>query len=183
MNRPFSPVFDIFTKFVLATTCGIVSLGLIPNAAHAEMFLRDRAEGWALNVWKKNPIKIDGFPRVDVYQRNDKDAEQQWDRLQGKWGTMWRLSGTNWCLNAHYLSNGANINVWNCNENDPDQNWSWVEYDYKYQPSFGLQRTLPDSNGRYFCLNASDLRNNAPVTLQQCNQNQVTQRWKTPSRL
>lgn len=179
----------IFQRGLTATVLSIFSLGLVPNLANAEMFLLDRTnpeKGWALNVWRDNPNKFDGYPPVDVFRTDTNDVEQIWDRLSGQWGGLWKArgtgSGTNYpamCINAHYLWNGANVNIYPCNANDPDQNWTIVSYDSDYQPSFGIRRTLPDSNGRYYCLSASNLTNGRWVSLKVCNQNDVTQRWKT----
>ncbi|MBD2666197.1 RICIN domain-containing protein [Richelia sinica] len=72
--------------------------------------------------------RIDGTPRMSIFQRNDNDPDQQFDRLSGnRGGILLRHRTTGQCLNAHYLENGREINVWNCDANDPDQNWNLVD--------------------------------------------------------
>ncbi|HEY9653422.1 MAG TPA: CHAP domain-containing protein, partial [Coleofasciculaceae cyanobacterium] len=68
--------------------------------------------------------RIDGFPIMSSWRRNDSDPDQQFERLQGNrvQDKLLKHKSTGACLNAHYLYNGAQMNVWRpCSASDPDQ--------------------------------------------------------------
>ena len=154
--------------FTLATAA-ISSLVIGTSAAQAvETFSVDNV---ALNTnWYFR--RIDGNPRMSVYTRNDNDRDQQFDRLRGnRGGILLRHRSTGRCLNAHYLWNGAEINVWPCNPNDPDQNWNLVPV--------SDNRLLIKRTGTNLCVDTPNRSNEGKVHLWTCNGNNPNQRWRS----
>lgn len=140
----------------------------------AETFSVDsNTGGMALNT-NNQFRKIDGQPRIAVWQRNDGDQDQQFDRLNGnRGGTLLKQRSTGKCLNAHYLFNGAELNVWNCDANDPDQNFTIADLGGSYNQ---IKRT-----GTNLCVDSPDRANGGKVHLWDCNPSNPNQRWKSSS--
>lgn len=139
-----------------------------PKAKAAETFSIDSK---ALNTnW--NFRRIDGNPRMSIYQRRDDDRDQQFDRLRGnRGGILLKHGSTGRCLNAHYLNNGAEINVWNCDGNDPDQNWNLIDV--------GRGQILIQRTGTNLCIDTPTRNNEGKVHLWACDGNNGNQRWQS----
>jgi len=163
------PKFAVSTGFLALA----ISIGVSASQAQAsETFSVDStAGGMALNT-NNQFRKIDGQPRISVWQRSDNDPDQQFDRLPGnRGGVLLKHRSTGNCLNAHYLSNDAGLNVWGCNANDPDQNFTLTDLGGKYNE---IRRT-----GTHFCVDSPERTNGGKVRMWQCNASHPNQRWKT----
>ena len=155
-------------KFLVALgTAAVSSLVIGTSAVQAvETFSIDNV---ALNT-NFNFRLIDGNPRMSIYQRNDNDPDQQFDRLSGnRGGILLKHRSTGRCLNAHYLSNGAEINVWPCDPNDPDQKWNLE--------GVSGGRILIKRTGTNLCVDTPTRSNTGKVHLWTCDGNQPNQRW------
>ncbi|MDY6784955.1 MAG: CHAP domain-containing protein [Cyanobacteriota bacterium] len=157
-------------KFWIAlATAAASSLAVVTPAVQAtEIFSVDNV---ALNTnWYFR--RIDGNPRMSIYTKNTNDPDQQFDRLRGnRGGILLKQRSTGRCLNAHYLRNGAEINVWPCNANDPDQNWNLI-------PVSG-GRMLIKRTGTNLCVDTPTRNNVGKVHLWGCNSNNPNQRWQS----
>jgi len=156
---------------ITAIAIASVSLAFTAQAAQAAETFQVNG-GYALNT--NNSFRlIDGTPRMSLYQHNINDPDQQFDRLSGSSSNsiLLRHGSTGKCLNAHYLSNNAEMNVWNCNASDPDQNWNLVNL-----PSgeFLIRR-----NGTNFCVDSPTRTNTGRIHLITCDANNANQRWKS----
>lgn len=152
----------------LASTLAVASLLTVGAlAARAtEIFSIDNI---ALNTnWYFR--RIDGNPRMSIYTKNTNDPDQQFDRLGGnRGGFLLKHRSTGRCLNAHYLRNGAEINVWPCDPNDLDQNWNLIDA--------GSGRRLIKRTGTNLCVDTPTRNNEGKVHLWDCNSNNPNQRW------
>lgn len=158
--RNFLALSAASISFMTITTAGIAQ-------AWETFFVQ---ENLALNT-NNNFRRIDGNPRMSIYQRNDNDADQQFERLSGnKGGLLLKHRSTGKCLNAHYLDNGKEINVWPCDANDPDQNWNLVDVGGGYNL---IKRT-----GTNLCVDTPTRNNEGKVHLWTCDGNNGNQRWK-----
>ncbi len=111
----------------IAVTFCTLFFGVV--SANAVSFVLKDGSNKAINVWlgSNAQYKFDGTQRAFVLQYNPNDKEQRFDQLPGnRGGYLYRVEGTNLCLNNRYNQNGAAINVWNCDANDPDQNWRQI---------------------------------------------------------
>ena len=156
---------------ITAIAIASVSIAFTAQAAQAAETFQVNG-GYALNT--NNSFRlIDGTPRMSLYQHNINDPDQQFDRLSGSSSNsiLLRHGSTGKCLNAHYLSNNAEMNVWNCNASDPDQNWNLVNL-----PSgeFLIRR-----NGTDFCVDSPTRTNTGRIHLITCDANNANQRWKS----
>ncbi len=116
--------------------------------------------------------RFDGEPRMSIFQRNDNDPDQQFDRLNGNLGgTLLKHRTTGKCLNAHYLSNGAEINVWGCNGSDPDQNWDMLHQ--------GNGVNLIQRRGTNLCVDSPTRNDVGKVHLWTCDANNANQRFQS----
>ena len=117
--------------------------------------------------------KIDGEPRMSIFQRNDSDPDQQFDRVSGSLGggTWLKQRTTGKCLNAHYLYNGAEINVWGCNGSDPDQAWDMLPQ--------GNGINLIRRRGTNFCVDSPTRTDAGKVHLWTCDANNPNQRFQS----
>ncbi|MEH2155236.1 RICIN domain-containing protein [Nostoc sp.] len=144
------------------------SVGSVSAQAAETFFVQ---EGVALNT-NNNFGRIDGTPRMSIYRRNDNDPDQQFDRLPGnRGGILLKHRSTGKCLNAHYLTNGSQINVWSCDANDPDQNWNIV--------GVGNNFNLIKRTGTNLCIDTPTRDNQGKVYLWNCDGNNGNQRWKS----
>jgi surface antigen len=156
-------------KFLVVLGTAAVSSLVIGTSAvqAAETFSVDNV---ALNT-NLNFRLIDGNPRMSIYQRNDNDPDQQFDRLPGnRGGILLKHRSTGRCLNAHYLFNGAEINVWSCDPNDPDQNWNLE--------GVSDGRILIKRTGTNLCVDTPTRSNTGKVHLWTCDANNSNQRWR-----
>ena len=156
---------------ITAIAIASVSIAFTAQAAQAAETFQVNG-GYALNT--NNTFRlIDGTPRMSLYQHNINDPDQQFDRLSGSSSNsiLLRHGSTGKCLNAHYLSNNAEMNVWNCNASDPDQNWNLVNL-----PSgeFLIRR-----NGTNFCVDSPTRTNTGRIHLITCDANNANQRWRS----
>lgn len=156
---------------ITASAIASVSIAFTAQAARAAETFQVNG-GYALNTNHSFRL-IDGTPRMSLYQHNINDPDQQFDRLSGSSSNsiLLRHSSTGKCLNAHYLSNNAEMNVWNCNASDPDQNWNLVNL-----PSgeFLIRR-----NGTNFCVDSPTRTNTGRIHLITCDANNANQRWRS----
>jgi len=162
-----------FQKFQKITAIAIasVSIAFTAQAARAAETFQVNG-GYALNT--NNSFRlIDGTPRMSLYQHNINDADQQFDRLSGSSSNsiLLRHGSTGKCLNAHYLSNNAEINVWNCKASDPDQNWNLV--------SLSSGEFLIRRHETEFCVDSPTRTNAGRIHLIKCNPNNANQRWRS----
>jgi hypothetical protein len=121
-------LFGILLKASSLLT-GICVLSSATPAMAAVSFVLKDGSNKAVNVWlgSNAAYRFEGYPRAFVMPYNSSDPEQRFDALTGsRGGTLYRVQGTNLCLNNHYINNGSPINVWTCNANDPDQNWRLI---------------------------------------------------------
>jgi len=155
---------------IAAIAIATVSLVATAQAAQASETFQVNG-GYALNT--NNSFRlIDGNPRMSLYQHNINDPDQQFDRLPGNLGgTLLRHRSTGKCLNAHYLSNNAEINVWPCKASDPDQNWNLL--------SLPSGEFLIRRNGTNFCVDSPTRTNTGRVHLITCDANNANQRWRS----
>ncbi|MFB8788414.1 MAG: ricin-type beta-trefoil lectin domain protein [Potamolinea sp.] len=154
--------------FALATAA-VSSLVIGTSAAQAvETFSIDNI---ALNTNSSFRL-INGHPRMSIFKRNDSDPDQQFDRMSGnRGGTLLKHRSTGKCLNAHYVSSGAEINVWPCDPNDPDQNWNL--------DSVSDGRILIKRTGTNLCVDTPTRNNLGNVILWGCDGNNPNQRWRS----
>ena len=148
----------------------LVLLALLgANPAFAENFVLDGNK--ALNT-NNNFSKINGNPRMSVWDFSPNDPEQQFTIVQNKIGGK-RLvhRSTGKCLNAYLPKNGSDVNVWGCSDSDPDQSFDINSVGNDY---FQIQR-----RGTTLCLdNPSPRTNGGRVVLWNCDRNNSNQRFK-----
>jgi hypothetical protein len=162
----------MLNKFLVALGTAAVS-SLVIGTSGVQAVETFSVDSVALNT-NFNFRLIDGNPRMSIYQRNDNDPDQQFDRLSGnRGGILLKHRSTGRCLNAHYLSNGAEINVWPCDPNDPDQNWN-IE-------GVSNGRILIKRTGTNLCVDTPTRSNTGKVHLWTCDANQPNQRWLSSS--
>ncbi len=153
-------------KILAVSSAAFATLVMGAVVAQAETFSVDNV---ALNT-NNNFRLIDGNPRMSIWSRNDNDSDQQFDRLAGnRGGTLLKHRSTGKCLNAHYLSEGAEINVWSCDGNDPDQNWNLI--------NVSNGRMLLQRTGTNLCIDTPTRDNGGKVHLWTCDSNNGNQRW------
>lgn len=141
-----------------AATVAIVGVSIGNSAALAENFVVDGNK--ALNT-NNNFGKVDGQPRMSIFDFNSNDPDQQFDRIQGsRGGTLLKHRSTGKCLNAHYLTNGGLVNVWSCNAADPDQNFNITSPGSGYSQ---IQRT-----GTNLCVDSPTRDNLGKVHVWEC---------------
>ncbi|MEP0873112.1 ricin-type beta-trefoil lectin domain protein [Trichocoleus desertorum AS-A10] len=144
-----------------------LSIGASTNKAQAtETFSID---GKALNT---NDLfrKIDGQPRISIWEHNASDQEQQFEQLSGsRGGILLKHHSTGKCLNAHYLTNGSEINIWPCDADDHDQNWTLDDV--------GSGRFLIMKTGTNLCVDTPTRDNGGNVHLWDCNKSNPNQKW------
>lgn len=150
-------------------TAAVSSLVIGTSAAQAvETFSIDSI---ALNTNSSFRL-INGHPRMSIFKRNDSDPDQQFDRMSGnRGGTLLKHRSTGKCLNAHYVSSGAEINVWPCDPNDPDQNWNL--------DGVSDGRILIKRTGTNLCVDTPTRNNLGNVILWGCDGNNPNQRWRS----
>lgn len=146
----------------------VVGTAMMTEGAWAENFVVDGNK--ALNT-NNTFRRVDNFPRMSIWDFNPNDADQQFDRIQGsRGGTLLRHRSTGNCLNAHYLSNGGEVNTWSCNAGDPDQNFTITSLGNGYSR---IQRT-----GTNLCVDSPTRDNGGKIHLWQC-VDTPNQRWRS----
>jgi hypothetical protein len=163
-----------YRKSTLNTIIGLFSfaacMGISNSQAQASETFYVR-EGMALNTNMTFRL-FDTKPRMSIYQRNDSDRDQQFERFPGnRGGILLRNRSTGMCLNAHHLYEGAEMNTWPCNANDPDQNWNLVD--------LGDGWNLIKRAGTSMCVDTPTRNNAGKVHLWTCNSNNSNQRWRS----
>jgi hypothetical protein len=163
-----------YRKSTLNTIIGLFSfaacMGISNSKAQAFETFYVR-EGMALNTNMTFRL-FDTKPRMSIYQRNDSDRDQQFERFPGnRGGILLRNRSTGMCLNAHHLYEGAEMNTWPCDANDPDQNWNLVDV--------GDGWNLIKRAGTSMCVDTPTRNNAGKVHLWTCNSNNSNQRWKS----
>jgi len=163
-----------YRKSTLNTIIGLFSfaacMGISNSQAQASETFYVR-EGMALNTNMTFRL-FDTKPRMSIYQRNDSDRDQQFERFPGnRGGILLRNRSTGMCLNAHHLYEGAEMNTWPCNANDPDQNWNLVDV--------GDGWNLIKRAGTSMCVDTPTRNNAGKVHLWTCNSNNSNQRWRS----
>lgn len=152
---------------ITAVTIASITMATAQAAQALETF---QIGGFALNT-NNNFVKFDTQPIMSSWTHNINDADQQFDILQGaRGGKLLRHRSTGKCLNAHYMWNGARMNVWTCNASDPDQNWNLIGVG---NGEYLLQRT-----GTNYCVDMPYRQNSGLVHIIQCNSSNGNQRWK-----
>ena len=163
-----------YRKSTLNTIIGLFSfaacMGISNSQAQASETFYVR-EGMALNTNMTFRL-FDTKPRMSIYQRNDSDRDQQFERFPGnRGGILLRNRSTGMCLNAHHLYEGAEMNTWPCDANDPDQNWNLVDV--------GDGWNLIKRAGTSMCVDTPTRNNAGKVHLWTCNSNNSNQRWRS----
>jgi len=150
----------------------LAGVTVLSAAASAETFVISNSNK-ALNTNSRFRL-IDGHPRMAIWTHNINDAEQNFDRLQGaRGGQLLRHRSTGKCLNAYRRWNGAEVNVYPCNANDPDQN-----FNVENLSNGDIQIRLSEiRNNVQFCIDSPTRNDGGTVTLWQCNSG-VNQRFK-----
>ncbi|MFE1748362.1 ricin-type beta-trefoil lectin domain protein [Coleofasciculus sp. H7-2] len=147
----------------------IITSALVISAAVAQAAETFSIDNKALNT-NNNFNKIDGQPRMSIWERNNNDPDQQFDKLSGnRGGSLLKQRSTGKCLNGRYLRNGAEINVWPCDANDIDQNWNLDDV--------GNGRFLIRRTKTTFCVDTPTRNNGGKVYLWDCNSSNSNQRW------
>ena len=156
--------------FIFAILILSIASTSFASSSNAESFVVDGNK--ALNT-NNNFVKLDGNPRMSIWNFNPNDNDQQFDRIQGsRGGTLLKHRSTGKCLNVHYLSNGGLVNTWPCNAGDPDQNFNIIGLGGGYVQ---IQRT-----GTNLCVDSPTRDNGGKVHVWQC-VNNSNQRWQNGS--
>ncbi|MBD2329173.1 RICIN domain-containing protein [Alkalinema sp. FACHB-956] len=152
--------------FAFAIISALLSTTAVAGQAQAETF---SIGGKALNT-NSQFRRIDGEPRMSIWDLVRNDPDQDFQRLQGnRGGVLLRHRTTGKCLNAYRRWNGAEFNVWTCNPNDSDQNWQIN--------SLGGQAVQLRLAGTNFCIDTPTRTNGGKVHLWSCDSNNPNQRW------
>lgn len=155
-------------QFGAVIFASLTSTFTLANAAQAWETFRVNGD-YALNVHSLYGT-LDGQTKVSTYKFESTAKYQQFERLQGnKGGTLLKNNAAGKCMNAHYLYNGAPVNVWDCNPDDPDQNFN---IKYLGGGNYQIQRT-----GTNFCIDSPYRENGGKIHLWECDTNNVNQRW------
>ncbi|MEA5485926.1 MULTISPECIES: ricin-type beta-trefoil lectin domain protein [Pseudanabaena] len=125
----------------------------------------------ALNTnW--NFRKIDGTPRMSIFKRDDSDPDQQFERIRLNNGSFrLRHRRTGLCLNAHYLANGREINLWGCSDSDPDQHFDLLV--------LGDGSNLIRRRDTNLCVDSPSRNDGGIVHLWTCNADNANQKWRS----
>ncbi|HEY9880534.1 MAG TPA: peptidoglycan DD-metalloendopeptidase family protein [Leptolyngbyaceae cyanobacterium] len=127
--------------------------------------------GMALNT-NNNFRRIDGQPRMGIWQHNVSDPDQQFQRLRQPDGTfLLKHRSTGKCLNAYRRFVGAEVNVWDCNSNDSDQKFVLTSLSSSV---WQIKRS-----GTNLCVDSPTRQNGGIIHLQDCNANNGNQRWQS----
>lgn len=150
----------------------VVSVLTISSPSQAQSFETFSVNGdKALNSnW--NFRRIDGNPRMSIWNRDDSDHDQQFERVRlsnGSFRLKHRKTGL--CLNAHYLANGRELNLWNCSDSDPDQHFDLL--------TLSDGSNLIRRRGTNFCVDSPTRDNGGKVHLIACDVTNANQKWRS----
>jgi hypothetical protein len=161
-------LFSLFAVRIASTSLigSTIALSILASSALAETF--QVSGNKSLNTNNQFSY-IDGHPRMAVYDSNNSDPDQNFDRLAGKWGVLFRNRSTNMCINAYYNYDGGAVSNWPCDANDPAQNFNLVGQ--------GGNIVLLRKSNTNFCLNVPYHVNEGKVTAWTCNTSDVDQRF------
>ncbi|MBD2329174.1 ricin-type beta-trefoil lectin domain protein [Alkalinema sp. FACHB-956] len=152
--------------FAFAIIPALLSATAVAGQAQAETL---SIGGKALNT-NRAFSRIDGQPRVTIWDRVSGDPDQDFQRLQGnRGGVLLKNRTTGNCINAYRKFNGAEFNTWPCNPNDPDQNWQIN--------SLGSNLVQLKLVGTNLCIDTPTRTNGGKVHLWGCDANNPNQRW------
>jgi surface antigen len=116
--------------------------------------------------------KVDGYPRMSIYSRNNSDPDQLFDRLPGnRGGVLLKHKSTGLCLNVYRPQPGKEVNTYPCNANDADQNWSL--------PSLGNGQYLIKRADSNWCVDSPTRNANGRIQVVGCETSNVNQRWSS----
>lgn len=163
---------NLFAKTLAFSGLSAIALTLGAFTAGAQANETFSVDGnMALNTNNKFR-RIDGQPRMSLWQLDVNDPDQNFERLPGnRGGVLLRHRSTGNCINAHYLSVGAEFNVWPCNPDDPDQNFVITP--------LGDGTNLLQRAGTNLCIDAPNRVNGGRVHLWECDRNNGNQRWRS----
>ena len=148
----------------------LISATALAGNAQADTF---SINGKALNT-NGAFSRIDGQPRVTIWDVVPNDPDQDYQRLSGnRGGVLLKNRKTGNCINAYRKFNGAEFNTWPCNPNDPDQNWQIN--------SLGGNVVQLKLAGTNFCIDTPTRTNGGKVYLWGCDANNGNQRFSTNS--
>jgi len=158
-------------------SASLLFLSTFTQAAQAsETFSVDsNSGGMALNT-NNQFRRIDGQPRMSLWQRNDNDTDQQFERLviKGQPGVVQLMHrSTGKCINAHYPSNGSEFNVFPCNKKGDDIDQKFII------TSLGSGYNEIKRAGTNLCIDSPTRANYGRVHLWTCDRNNANQRWKS----
>ncbi len=158
--------------FALVVGTAIAGISIGSATASAENFVVEGSNNGvnkALNT-NNNFSKIDGNPRMSIWDYSANDPDQQFDRIQGnRGGKLLQHRSTGKCMNLYYLSNGGAITTWPCDKNDPSQNFDITDVGGGY---LQIRRT-----GTNFCVDSPNRNNGVQVLAWPC-VNNSNQRFK-----
>ena len=161
-------LFSLFTVRIASTSLigSTIALSILASSALAETF--QVSGNKSLNT-NNQFAYIDGHPRMAVYDSNNSDPDQNFDRLAGKWGVLFRNRSTNMCINAYYNRDGGAVSNWPCDANDPAQNFDLLGQ--------GGNTVLLRKSNTNFCLNVPYHVNEGQVNVWTCNGGDPDQRF------
>ena len=152
----------------LTIASALISATALADNAQAETFSINNK---ALNT---NGVfsRIDGQPRVTIWDAVPNDPDQDFQRLSGnRSGVLLKNQKTGNCVNAYRKFNGAEFNTWPCNPNDPDQNWQIN--------SLGSNIVQIKLAGTNSCIDTPTRTNGGKVHLWTCDSNNSNQRFQS----
>lgn len=146
-------------------------LGISTSATQAQTFETFYVNGnKALNT-NSNFRRINGNPRMAVWDRRDSDPDQQFERIQGnRGGILLKHRSTGLCLNVNNPGFGTEVYTWTCDRNSLDQNF---KLDDIGGGAFLIRR---DSR---FCVDSPTRDNGGKVHTWECASTQVNQQWRS----
>jgi Ricin-type beta-trefoil lectin domain len=161
-------LFSLFAVRIASTSLigSTIALSMLASSALAETF--QVSGNKSLNT-NNQFAHIDGHPRMAVYDSNNSDSDQNFDRIAGKWGVLFRNRSTNMCINAYYNRDGGAVSNWPCDSNDPAQNFDLLGQ--------GGNTVLLRKSNTNFCLNVPYHVNSGQVTAWTCNAGDADQRF------
>ena len=166
------PTLTKIVQFGVNRFVQLLALGLLMNlgtplSAYASQYIIHHG-GFALNTnW--NFSKIDGSPRMSIYNTDFGDIDQHFEFIQVGNAMMLKHRSTGRCLNAYRPRNGGTVNVWNCNPNDPEQLWSLL---HKSGTIYLIR-----AHGTNFCVDNYNRVNEGNVHMWICDWSNPNQLW------
>jgi Ricin-type beta-trefoil lectin domain len=161
-------LFSLFAVRIASTSLigSTIALSILASSALAETF--QVSGNKSLNT-NNQFAPIDGHPRMAVYESKNSDPDQNFDRLAGKWGVLFRNRSTNMCINAYYNYDRGAVSNWPCDANDPAQNFDLLGQ--------GGNTVLLRKSNTNFCLNVPYHVNEGQVNVWTCDTKDADQRF------